>query len=279
MKQIKLIASDLDGTLLTSQKELTPRVQQALTIINDMGIYFVPSTGRPFEAVPACIRELPFLKYVITSNGASVYDAVEKKELFRHLLSPEDVDRTISLTKDLPVLMEFFIDGKAYIDASALEHLSSFHLRESHAKYIRATRIPVKNFLTELEKNKNRLENINLVFHDMKLRQKTWDLLRSENYASVTASSEKNIEITSRLATKANALSHLCATLGIDRENVLAMGDRDNDLPMLEFAGIGVAMENGEDHIKSAADIITASCDDFGAALILEEIIKKGVPK
>lgn len=279
MTQIKLIASDLDGTLLTSQKELTPRVQQALTIINDMGIYFVPSTGRPFEAVPACIRELPFLKYVITSNGASVYNAVEKKELFRYLLSPEDVDRTISLTKDLPVLMEFFIDGKAYIDAFALEHLSSFHLRESHAKYIRATRIPVKNFLTELEKNKNRLENINLVFHDMELRQKTWDLLRSQNYASVTASSEKNIEITSRLATKANALSHLCATLGIARENVLAMGDRDNDLPMLEFAGIGVAMENGEDHIKSAADIITSSCDDFGAALILEEIIKKGVPK
>lgn len=279
MKQIKLVASDLDGTLLTSQKELTPRVQRALTAINDMGIFFVPSTGRPFGAVPACIRELPFLKYVITSNGAAVYDAEQKKDLFRHLLTPEAVERTVCLTKGLPVLMEFFIDGKAYIDQDALEHLSSFHLRESHAKYIRATRIPVKDFFAELEKNKNRLENINLVFHDMALRQKTWDLLRSENFASVTASSEKNIEITSLLATKANALSRLCEILGIDRENVLALGDRDNDLPMLQFAGVGVAMENGEDHIKSAADIITASCDDFGAALILEEIIKKGVSK
>ena len=276
MNTIKLIASDLDGTLLTTQKELTSRARKAILSLHDLGIYFVPSTGRPFAALPECIKELPYLKYVITSNGASVYDAQQQRDLFRHLLTPQAVDATLRLTEGLPVLMEFFIDGQAYIDQNAFDHLSSFHLRESHAKYIRATRIPVKNFLDELEKNKSHLENINLIFHDMELRQKIWDALRAQGLASVTASSEKNIEITSLLATKANALSYLCAALGILPENVLAMGDRDNDLPMLEFAGTGVAMENGEEHIKAAADIITASCDDYGAALILEKIIKKG---
>ena len=70
------------------------------------------------------------------------------------------------------------------------------------------------------------------------------------------------------------ALEKLCEVLGFTRENVLAMGDGDNDMPMIQFAGIGVAMENGEEHIKQAADITAAACNDFGAAKILEQIIE-----
>ena len=67
----------------------------------------------------------------------------------------------------------------------------------------------------------------------------------------------------------------LCALLGIEAEHVLAMGDSDNDLPMLEFAGIGVAMANGEAHIKAAADVIAEDCNSFGAAKILEQLLKE----
>ena len=242
MNKIKLIASDLDGTLLTSQKEITPRLQKALTSIHEMGIFFVPSTGRPFAALPTCVKELPFLKYVITSNGAAVYDAEQKQNLFQSLLSAEAVEKTVKTVKGLPILTEFFIDGKAYISQDAYDIL----------------------------------ENINLVFSDMELKDHIWQTLKETRLASVTASSEKNIEVTSLMATKAHALSHLCGILDIPRENVLALGDRDNDLPMLEFAGTGVAMENGEDHIKKVADFVTKSCDDFGAAIVLEQIIEKG---
>lgn len=276
MQKIKLIASDLDGTLLTSNKEITPRLQKALLSIHEMDIFFVPSTGRPFEALPTCIKELPFLKYVITSNGAAVYDAEKKKNLFRSLLNSEAVTSTVQITKNLPIIIEFFIDGKAYISQETFNHLPSFQLSQTHMEYIRATRTPIPNFFEKMEEHKNQLENINLVFHDMNLRKQIWDALKATGNASVTASSPQNIEITSLLATKAHALSRLCKELNIPRENVLAMGDRDNDLPMLQFAGIGVAMENGEEHIKKAADIVTASCDDFGAAMILEQIIEKG---
>ena len=257
MNKIKLIASDLDGTLLTSQKEITPRLQKALTSIHEMGIFFVPSTGRPFAALPTCVKELPFLKYVITSNGAAVYDAEQKQNLFQSLLSAEAVE-------------------KAYISQDAYHNLSRYHLTDTHMKYTLATRIPLSDFWGELEKQKDILENINLVFSDMELKDHIWQTLKETGLASVTASSEKNIEVTSLMATKAHALSHLCGILDIPRENVLALGDRDNDLPMLEFAGTGVAMENGEDHIKKVADFVTKSCDDFGAAIVLEQIIEKG---
>lgn len=274
MKKIKLVASDLDGTLLNKNKEITPRLYDALEKLDELGIYFVPSTGRPFGTVPQAIKELPFLKYVITSNGATIYDAVNKKNIIENFLTPEAVDAVIEIAQELPVLVEYFIDGKAYIAKNVYENLAPFDLTESHKKYVLNSRTPVEDFWNEIKRNNTVLENINLVFKDMELRKETWNKLKALELASITAATGINIEITSLDATKAKALEKLCEVLGLERENVLAMGDGDNDMPMIEFAGIGVAMENGEEHIKQAADIIADDCNDFGAAKILEQIIE-----
>ena len=274
MKHIKLVASDLDGTLLNKNKEITPRLFAALKKLDELGIYFVPSTGRPFGTVPQAIKELPFLKYVITSNGATIYDAVEQKNIIENYLTPEAVDAVIEIARELPVITEYFIEGKAYIAKKVYDDLSPFNLTESHVTYIKNSRTPVEDFWNEMKRNNTVLENINLVFADMELRKETWNRLKALGLASVTAATTKNIEITSLYATKAKALEKLCEVLGFTRENVLAMGDGDNDMPMIQFAGIGIAMENGEEHIKQAADIIADDCNDFGAAKILEQIIE-----
>ena len=274
MKNIKLVASDLDGTLLNKNKEITPRLFDALEKLDKLGIYFVPSTGRPFGTVPQAIKELPFLKYVITSNGATIYDATEKKNIIENYLTPEAVDAVIEIARELPVITEYFIEGKAYIAKKVYDDLTPFDLTESHVTYIKNSRTPVEDFWDEMKRNHTVLENINLVFADMELRKKTWDKLKALGLASVTAATTKNIEITSLYATKAKALEKLCEVLGFTRENVLAMGDGDNDMPMIQFAGIGVAMANGEEHIKQAADIIADDCNNFGAAKILEQIIE-----
>jgi len=273
MKHIRLVASDLDGTLLNQNKEITPRLFDALKELDALGIYFVPSTGRPFGTVPQAIKELPFLKYVITSNGAAIYDAAEGKNIIENYLTPEAVDAVMEIARELPVITEYFIGGKAYIAKNIYDDLTPFDLTESHAFYIKNSRTPVEDFWNEMKQNNTVLENINLVFKDMELRKETWDRLKALGLASVTAATTKNIEITSLYATKAQALEKLCEVLGLERENVLAMGDGDNDMPMIEFAGIGVAMANGEEHIKEAADIIADDCNDFGAAKILEQII------
>ena len=274
MRHIKLVASDLDGTLLNKNKEITPRLFDALKKLDELGIYFVPSTGRPFGTVPQAIKELPFLKYVITSNGATIYDATEKKNIIENYLTPEAVDAVIEIARELPVITEYFIEGKAYIAKKVYDDLTPFDLTESHVTYIKNSRTPVEDFWDEMKRNNTVLENINLVFRDMELRKKTWDRLKALGLASVTAATTKNIEITSLYATKAKALEKLCEVLGFTRENVLAMGDGDNDMPMIQFAGIGVAMANGEEHIKQAADIIADDCNNFGAAKILEQIIE-----
>ena len=275
MKHIKLVASDLDGTLLNKNKEITPRLFDALQKLDELGILFVPATGRPFSTVPQAIKELPFLKYVITSNGAAIYDAAEQKNIIENYLTPEAVDAVIAIAKELPVIMEYFIEGKAYIAKNIYDDLTPFDLTESHTAYIKNSRTPVADFWNEMKRNDAVLENINLVFKDMELRKEIWDRLKNLGLSSVTASTTKNIEITSLSATKAKALEKLCKVLGLERKNVLAMGDGDNDMPMIQFAGIGVAMANGEEHIKQAADILADDCNDFGAAKILEQIIEE----
>lgn len=271
--KIKLIASDLDGTLLNKNKEITPRLYQALEQINAQGIYFVPATGRPFSTVPSAIKALPFLRYVITSNGAAIYDALQKKNIIENPLLPEAVDAVLPIAKRLPVITEYFIHGKAYIAKSVFENLSAYTLTESHVRYILETRTPVENFWEEMQKNHAILENINLIFQDMELRKTVWEELKALGLCSVTASTPQNIEITSPNATKARALETLCAHLDIQPTDVLAMGDSDNDLPMLRFAGVGVAMANGEAHIKAAADWIADDCNAFGAAKVLEQLL------
>ena len=275
MKHIKLVASDLDGTLLNKNKEITPRLFAALQKLDELGILFVPATGRPFSTVPQAIKELPFLKYVITSNGAAIYDAAEQKNIIENHLTPEAVDAVIAIARELPVITEYFIEGKAYIAKNIYDDLTPFDLTESHTAYIKNSRTPVADFWNEMKRNDTVLENINLVFKDMELRKEIWDRLKNLGLSSVTASTTKNIEITSLSATKAKALEKLCKVLGLERKNVLAMGDGDNDMPMIQFAGIGVAMANGEEHIKQAADILADDCNDFGAAKILEQIIEE----
>ncbi|MDO4530480.1 MAG: Cof-type HAD-IIB family hydrolase [Bacillota bacterium] len=274
MKNIKLVASDLDGTLLNQNKEITPRLYQALTKLEEAGVFFVPATGRPFGTVPQAIKDLPFLRYVITSNGAAIYDAKEKRNIIESYLTPTAVNAVIEIARELPVITEYFIEGKAYIAREIYDDLTPFALTASHEAYIKNSRTPVVDFWEEMKRNNTVLENINLVFRDMELRKEVWERLKKTELASITAATTKNIEITALSATKAKALEKLCEVLGLGRENVLAMGDGDNDMPMIQFAGIGVAMANGEPHILQAADIIADDCNDFGAAKILEQIIQ-----
>ena len=159
MKYIKLVASDLDGTLLDKNKEITPRLYHALEQMNEQGIYFVPATGRPFSTVPQAIKALPFLRYVITSNGAAIYDAVEKKAVIENNLSPNAVDAVIPIAKRLPVITEYFIHGKAYIAKSVYENLSPYGLTESHVRYILNSRTPVENFWERMQKSHAILES------------------------------------------------------------------------------------------------------------------------
>lgn len=270
---IKLIASDLDGTLLTTYKQLTQRLLSVLKKAYEKNIILVPATGRTLTAIPRYVLDIPSAKYIITSNGACVYKNGSAKPIFKECLLPEYAELIFNESNALNAVTEIFADGKAYIDKKQAENLSSYGINGHHAEYIKNTRIVVESLRDTMLKNIDSIENINSIFSDMALRESFRNDMKTKISASVTSSSPNNIEISSLKADKAEALKSLCLMLDIAPSDTIAFGDSENDVSMLSFAGKGVLMSNSDKLLKSDKFEISTSCDNYGVARILEKYI------
>ena len=270
---IKIIASDLDGTFLNAKKEITLRLSAILEKAHEKGAILLPATGRPLFSIPPAVMEIPSAKYIIASNGASVYRRGDKKPIISNCLNPYTSEKIFNMSSGLDIITEIFIDGQAYISRAHLKSLENAGFSQTRINYIKSTRISVDDLYIILKENINKIENINLIFQSMSLRENFRVNINKSIDACVTTSSPDNIEIGSPKATKGSALRELAQMLNIDRENIIAFGDNENDMDMLKFAGTGVIMENADSSLKSGADIVAPSCDNFGVAAILEKYI------
>ena len=170
-------------------------------------------------------------------------------------------------------MIEIFYKGKAYAEKKFIDNLSNYGVVGWHVDYVLSTRTPINSTLEFAKENATQIENINLIFADPNLRLNFKQYLEEKDFATVTSSSQSNLEITNKLATKGNALNTLCTKLNILPSQVAAFGDSSNDYDMLKFAGLSVAMENGEEHIKKIANHVTSSCDENGVLAAIERFI------
>ncbi|MCI8342231.1 MAG: HAD family phosphatase [Firmicutes bacterium] len=272
-ENIKLIASDLDGTLLDNRKKITPELFCALSHLSEKGVLFVPATGRPLGSIPQNVLQIPKIRYIISSNGAAVNDVQNKKDVIRFCLKHETALEIVDMSQNTDAMLELFSNGEAYTEKRFLDSLE-YGLSPTHAAYLLSTRKPIENAFDFLEENRNDIENINLIFRDISVKNIFRNELKKLDAVSITSSSPMNIEITDAKATKGGALKALCKKLNIDSDNVMAFGDNSNDEDMISFARFGIAMSNGEDHIKKIAAFTTLSCDENG---VFEALKKFGV--
>ncbi|MDD3569823.1 MAG: Cof-type HAD-IIB family hydrolase [Lachnospiraceae bacterium] len=270
---IKLIATDLDGTLLNSQKQLTQPLLNAISKLQNNGIVFVPTTGRVLSSVPDEVKAIESLKYIITSNGAAINNLHTGEEIASCPIPENALMGVIKKASTLPIMMEIFYKGNAYAEKKFIDNLSNYGVVGWHVDYVLSTRTPINSTLEFAKENATQIENINLIFADPTLRLNFKQYLEEKDFATVTSSSHSNLEITNKLATKGNALNTLCNKLNILPSQVAAFGDSSNDYDMLKFAGLSVAMENGEEHIKKIANHVTSSCDENGVLAAIERFI------
>lgn len=276
MRDIKLIALDLDGTLLSSDKTLTPRNRAALTAASGAGVLIVPATGRFYKGMPAVIRALPFIRYVITINGAQVFDARSGESIYSAEIPTAEAVALCEYLDTLPVIYDCYVGGWGYITASmqekAAEYISNIH----SLQMVRELRSPVPELKAWLREGGHRPQKMQLFTkNDVPYRD---ELLRTltEKFPrfAISTSLPNNIEINSRDADKGRALLELAAKLGLSREQTMAFGDGLNDLTMIRAAGAGVAMANGHPDVKAAADVIAENCDADGVAKVIEQVLR-----
>ncbi len=274
MHNIRLIALDLDGTLLDSDKKLSAENLKALTRAAEEGIEIVPATGRFYRGMPQIIRNLPFVRYVISINGAQVYDAVNDKTVCASEIDGRRAVSVMNRLDELPVIYDCYKDGWGWMSQDMYDRADQFAANIHSLEMIKNLRTPVPDLKDYLEEKQGGVQKIQLFFKDMKLRSRVLESLPEEfSDLTVTTSIVNNIEINSREATKGNALKKLALYLGIELSETMAFGDDLNDISMIKAAGTGISMGNAGKEIQTAADYITADCDSGGVAKAMNKLI------
>ena len=271
---ITCIALDLDRTTLNGHGRLSVRTRQVLETAIQKGIQIIVASGRSLSSLPEDICSIEGIRYVITSNGAAVYDLHTKKCLNQYKMTVDSVEKILEYTKEMEVAYEAFIDGQAYAQKEYVEDPVRFGARPGAISYIQKTRKPVDDIQAFLEENKEYIESIDVVVKNESLKQQLWGKFEADiPDVYVTSSVQQLLEISYWKSGKHSGAEFLLKYLGLQREKLLAFGDGDNDVELLRYAGIGIAVENASSACKKAADAVTLSNDEDGVAYAIENIL------
>jgi Cof subfamily protein (haloacid dehalogenase superfamily) len=269
----KIIASDLDGTLFNKKGEISEENSKAIKTLYEMGVHFVPTSGRSFGEMPPEIRKNPYIRYYIGSDGATVYDKVT--DTTHSLTIPTELSHFI-LDKlfTYPVNMMLHADNNSYVDADMHNEADyrKYNYSQSWIDFTFETNLPKPDFQNFAYTKDVEMFCVFFKNPDELLECKEFfgahpDLLVAQSY-------KHNLEIFYKTAGKGNALMLLADILGVDRKDTIAVGDSTNDYTMVKMAGLGLAMDNAVDELKAVADEVICNNEMHSAQYILEHYVK-----
>lgn len=287
----KLIAIDLDGTLLNSYGQVSERNREALKKAQEKGIQIVLASGRSTNSVKNIANELGGNNYIICGNGSLVYDLQSDEIIYDKFIEKKKALQIIKICEENSIYYNVYTENMV-IAKSLSNNVLFYHQENANKPDSRKTKINlVENIYEYIQNIEN--ENIlkftisdssSIIFNSIikKLREiKNIDVLDVAHMSRkiIKAGTEEvqmayyYTEITSENVDKWNAIKWLAERLDIPNEEVIGIGDNVNDKLMIENSGLGVAMGNSAPYIKEIADRVVASNNDDGVAEIIEEII------
>ena len=279
---VKLIALDLDGTLLNNEKSVSRGNREAIHWAAQQGVNVAFATGRSMGIIPPDAFSIPDVRYMITSNGAVISDRL-RGVIACEYIPADTVDMLVNVLKGGSEMIEVFVSGMSHTQRSYNEEIMEAVRKGQDPYFYYYYRVSEDDIFDFMTKNRQVIEMIIVNFprgEDPRMKLESLSRIDSVPGICTTTSLPYNIEIVSAAAGKGNALVRLAEQLGIEREQVVSMGDSLNDMTMPEVSGICVAMGNARDEVKERADMITASNVDDGVAgaiyRILEEDSKEG---
>ena len=272
----RLIALDMDGTLLDSGQRITPRAQAAVREILERGKHAVFATGRCRAQLTEYLECFPAMRYLICENGACVCDLKTGEDLFRRPVAPQEVLRILEAAEGEEVLCTLFIGNRSFMDRKSFSFMKEFGL-ESYRSVFERSAVWVEDLFSFYRDRPLEAEKVNLFFRkgDGQGRQ-TGSRLAGRLRGlplSVAASVSGNLEITAQGVNKGSALELLCSFLKLPLSETAAVGDGANDVQLLRTAGLGIAMENAAPALRAAADAVVPDCDHEGAAIAMERCL------
>lgn len=283
---MKLFVTDLDGTLLNSDHQLTAFSMNAIRTAMNTGMPVCIATGRSYNDILGIIADLPVKPYIISSNGASVYHA-DGRKMHSTSIPKDQVREIITYLKQQNLEFEVADDEYTYITQGGLDLLhkeledvgsSDTLKKEELEKDVLGLVLSQGNLkvVPTMEDLLSRIESANSVSSIsayLNKIQKSMEYFTMDKRIRTFSSWKYNFEMTSSQTSKGIALKHLCAHLDVELSDVAVIGDNYNDLSMIKIAGIKGAMANAVENVKSIADYIAPSNDEDGAAKFLYHLM------
>lgn len=264
----KLIALDMDGTLLTSEKKISDNTKKALKAAEAKGVKVVLASGRPLDGITRYLEELDLLKeddYTLSFNGGIVINNKTKDIITSTLIKGCDLKDIYRVSKELDINIHAFSVREGLITPK----ISQYTKHECDINKINYT---IKDF-NEVDDDED-IVKVMMIDPQEKLDEAIKKLPKYlyDKY-SVFKSAPFFLEFTNKEVDKGKGLKKLGEYLGIAQDEIIACGDAGNDLSMIKYAGLGVAMKNATDDVKSEADYITLSNDEEGIVHVVEKFI------
>ena len=266
----KLIACDLDGTLLNSSVELSSENKTAITELVKKGVIFVPATGRSFYETPASIREHPSIRYFISSNGSVIQD-LKTGERFEFPVEGKKADKIHAKMRKCNLLLAQHKNNHSLVDASRLgeDIMDEYKIPHHFRKQLRECTVHLENLDAEFSRGEP-CEMLSGCFKSTDQFNAFMNEISGIDGIHCTGAASGIVEIVSTCAGKHNAIKFLIEKLGISKDEVITVGDSRNDIEMIEFSPNSIAMANAIDELKEKAAHVGCTNDEHVAKYILE---------
>lgn len=272
MGKYKLIAFDMDGTLLNSRKQISDTTKKMLRQAAETGKIVVLSTGRGLAELYEYLEQVPEVRYLDCTSGAIVYDCREKKVIARQAIAVRDMEKILAIARQEDVMLHF-LSTRSIVQKSKLEEMEDYQMGV-YKPMFETVADHCDDIYQFYADNPAPVEKCNIYHHTPEERTVTEEKIKAAGLPVVTVHSEvTSLEITAQGVNKGAGLLKLCQHLGISPEETIAVGDADNDREVLQAAGLAVAMGNASEHIKALADVVVADCDHDGCAEVIEKYL------
>lgn len=266
----KIIATDLDKTLLGSDHRISRENWQAIEALHAMGVHVVPASGRAYEEMPTELLESPLIRYFITSDGTAVHDK-ETGATYEMPMSRQLGHWVLDTLYQYPISLMVHADTRSYVELSTHNEAdyAAYHTSPYWIEFALDKECPVEN-LREFAYRLPAIHSIVPFFKNMEDLNVCKECFLADPRVILAQTDPYNLEIFDITAGKGNALRLLAKLLEVDPAATIAVGDSTNDATMVKAAGLGLAVDNAVPELKAIADQVICDYREHSAKYILE---------
>lgn len=269
----KLVAMDLDGTLLNKDKEISERNKRAIQLAKKRGVKMVVCSGRVYTGARLYAKQLGIVDPIIACNGAIICENSEGRIIYSNYLSNEVCQRIIEICHKYNIYYHVYAGETMLTEQLGHTSLRYYERNKTLPPKDRVDIEVVTSMMKKIQTYDGKVLKFVVISEDSELLRKVRSDVSEISSVDIMSSNFDNFEVVTKGVSKGAALKKLSDMLDISADEMIAIGDNENDISMLEYAGLGIAMKNGEACAKEAAKYITGSNVEDGVAEAIERFI------